>query len=171
LPEPVTRSAQQSISPFRGDSFHKLGDLRCGNFWFDKKVDVIRHHDKRDEDVQVADSLATPNGLRDTFGDLWLFEPAWTQSCALEFTVGGHKSVSIATGSQWKGAVQSKRNEQSGSIGLKVRKVAAIFQMIPVLRTMKNSPYLKTQAEACATCRPAPHRYNSTPPTTPRFGP
>ena len=76
LPERLTRPARQFIGLFRGDSLYELGDLRSGGSGVDQKVDVIRHHDKRDEVLQGPDSFATPNGFRDAFGHLRIFEPA-----------------------------------------------------------------------------------------------
>jgi hypothetical protein len=105
-------------------------------------VDVIRHHDERDEVVHGADSVALPNGLGNAFGDSRLFEPGRARRRALEFSVGCSESASVAAGSQRESAVQSKRNEQGCSVGLKVREVATVFQVIQVVRTVEVSQSL-----------------------------
>ena len=83
-------------------------------------MDVIRHHDKRDEVVEGADSLAIPNGLRDACGDSWLLEPVRAQRGALESAVRGDESASVAAGSQWEGTMQSKGNKQRCAVGLEM---------------------------------------------------
>jgi len=157
LPEGLTRPAQQFIGLFRGDSLHELGDLRSAGSGVNQKVDVIRHHDKRDEVVQGPDSLATPNGFRDAFGHLRIFESAGAGRCAIKLAVGCNEDTSVADGSQGEGAVQSKGDKQRSSVGLKVGKIAAVSQMILVLRTpVISSVFSTAQAKACATCHQYP---------------
>lgn len=142
LPKRLTRSAQQRIGLLRGHSLHIWGDLRRGSLRFDQKVDVVRHDNKRDEVVQSADPLAIANGFCDGFGDSRLFEPAGTERCAVEFAVGCNKGAPVAARSQREGAVQSKRNEQRCSVGLKMGEVAAVFHAIVVARTVGISQCL-----------------------------
>jgi hypothetical protein len=74
-------------------------------------MDMIRHHDKRNELVQGSDVIPMPNGLRNAFSDPRLFEPSGAKRCALKFTVGDNESAPIPPGRQRERTVQSKCNE------------------------------------------------------------
>jgi hypothetical protein len=90
-------------------------------------VDVIWHHHKRDKVIQRSDLFAELNRFRNGFGDLRLPEPSGTERYVVEVAVGRSESVPVAAAGQRDGAAESKRHEQGLSVGLNVRKIAAIF--------------------------------------------
>jgi hypothetical protein len=134
LPERLAGSAQESVRSPRGNSFHKLRDLRHGNSRVDQQVDMVWHYDERDEVVQSADLLSMQNGLGYTLGYSRLFEPGRAQRCEIEFAISCNEGASVGDRSPWEGPVQSKGYKQGCSVGLKMRKVAAVFQVIVVFR-------------------------------------
>jgi hypothetical protein len=68
-------------------------------------MNVIRHNDKRNELVQVVDSIPMPNGFHNAFSDPRLFEPGRPQRGALKFAVGCNERAPVWAGIQWQGAV------------------------------------------------------------------
>ena len=94
---------------------------------------MIRHHHEGDKAVKCADPVAIQNGLGDASGDLRLFEPGGTQRRVFQLAVGFNEGTSVAAGTQRQRAMESKGNEKCCSVGLKMRKVTAIFHVIVVV--------------------------------------
>ena len=79
------------------------------------------------------------------------YEPDGTRRSLCELTVGFNEGASVADRAQWQRAMESKGNEKCCSLGLKMGKVTAIFQVIVVVSSVEIS----SQAKACATPPPA----------------